>query len=328
MARRRMSRDDAAKQMTLRACVTLPPKPRPEFLLPPELLLKIVARSDATTLVCSQTDDATEEADKAAKAGNTDGDGGGGQGGEAGGGIASFRLAVIFPPNVSQSLSSLDRYGHGNSDMKLQKEGDRRLVLGLFLEAFGIDLCICMLTHVFLSVFSLVKRETEQHAYMGVMLRNEDDGSDMQVENGIKVNRSLAIRLAIDELELVVGYTIKLALIEMGQCRMDNAPTAAANRRVHEIAYRFRDADKADGEEIDSSMLCGLEFLFSNNWRPIRFTETVAYAPNYACSFSHLLQQLLRMSIAFFYWEKIFSLAVLLRVRLRKAKIDFHKRFS
>jgi hypothetical protein len=83
-----MSRDDAAKQMTLRACVTLPPKPRPEFLLPPELLLKIVARSDATTLVRSQTDDATEEADKAATAGNTDGDGGGGQGGEAGGGIA------------------------------------------------------------------------------------------------------------------------------------------------------------------------------------------------------------------------------------------------
>jgi hypothetical protein len=27
-----------------------------------------------------------------------------------------------------QSLSSLDRYGHGNSDMQLQKEGDRRLV--------------------------------------------------------------------------------------------------------------------------------------------------------------------------------------------------------
>lgn len=57
-------------------------------------------------------------------------------------------------------------------------------MLGLFLEAFGIDLCICMLTHVFLSVFSLVKRETEQHAYMGVMLRNEDDGSDMQVRTG------------------------------------------------------------------------------------------------------------------------------------------------
>lgn len=71
-----MSRDDAAKQMTLRTCVTLPPKPRPEFLLSPELLLKIVARSDATTLVRSQTDDATEEADKAATVGNTDGDGG------------------------------------------------------------------------------------------------------------------------------------------------------------------------------------------------------------------------------------------------------------
>ncbi|BAT17893.1 Os12g0592766 [Oryza sativa Japonica Group] len=40
--------------MTLRACVTPPPKPTLEFLLPPELLLKIVARSDAATLVRSQ----------------------------------------------------------------------------------------------------------------------------------------------------------------------------------------------------------------------------------------------------------------------------------
>uniref|UniRef100_A0A0E0HW81 Uncharacterized protein n=1 Tax=Oryza nivara TaxID=4536 RepID=A0A0E0HW81_ORYNI len=126
----------------------------------------------------------------------------------------------------------------------------------------------------------------------------QKEGDRRLVENGIKVNRSLAIRLVIDELELVVGYTIKLALIEMGQCRMDSAPTAAANRRVHEIAYRFRDADKADGEEIDSSMLCGLEFLFSNNWRPIRFTETVAYAPNYACSFSHLLQQVTKHALS------------------------------
>uniref|UniRef100_A0A0D3GLU6 Uncharacterized protein n=1 Tax=Oryza barthii TaxID=65489 RepID=A0A0D3GLU6_9ORYZ len=117
----------------------------------------------------------------------------------------------------------------------------------------------------------------------------QKEGDRRLVKNDIKMNRLLAIRLTMDELELVVGYTIKLALIEMGQCRMDSAPTAAANRRVHEIGYRFRDADKADGEEIDSSMLCGLEFLLSNNWRPIRFTETVAYAPNYACSFSHLL---------------------------------------
>uniref|UniRef100_A0A0E0AFE8 Uncharacterized protein n=1 Tax=Oryza glumipatula TaxID=40148 RepID=A0A0E0AFE8_9ORYZ len=137
-----------------------------------------------------------------------------------------FRLimSMSMEDNVyKQSLSSLDRYGHGNSDMQLQKEGDRRLVLGLFLEAFGIDLCICI---------------------------------------------------------------------------MDSAPTAAANRRVHEIAYRFRDADKADGEEIDSSMHCGLEFLLSNNWRPIRFTETVAYAPNYACSFSHLLQQVTKHALS------------------------------
>ncbi len=55
--------------MTLHACVTPPPKPTPEFLLPPELLLKIVACSDAATLVRSQTDDATEKADKAARPG-------------------------------------------------------------------------------------------------------------------------------------------------------------------------------------------------------------------------------------------------------------------